>query len=289
MFDRDRPPEELPAFAAALDERGADDLWVVEDLGWTGSISAAAAALAATTRIRVGIGIAPVTLRNPALLAMELANLARLHPGRLVAGVGHGVAEWMRKVGAEPARKLAHLEQTIVAVRGLLSGETVQASGPEVVVDGLRLVHPPRAVPPIVTGVVRPRSLALSGRVADGTVIAEGNGPAQLATARAHIDRGRREGDRPAHELIVFTFLRVDDDPVRAADATRETLAGQASWLGVPPEELFSVIGPAAIIPERVRALHAAGAATVVLRPLGPDPTGQALGALEMLGIPPLV
>jgi 5,10-methylenetetrahydromethanopterin reductase len=284
MFDRDLPPEELPAFAAALDELGADDLWVVEDLGWAGSISAAAVALATTRRLRVGIGIAPVTLRNPALLAMELATLARMYPGRLVAGVGHGVPEWMRKVGAEPASKLAFLEETTLAVRALLRGDTLRIRGREVVVDGVRLVHPPRETPPIVAGVVRPRSLELSGRVADGTIIAEGHGPAQLAEILAHIDRGRRAGDRPAHELIVFTFLHVDDDAARAAEATRETVAGQAAWLGVPPAELFGVVGPAAIVPERVEALYAAGAATVVLRPLGPDPVGQARAALIALG-----
>ncbi len=30
MFDRDLSPEELPAFAAAVEKAGADDLWVVE-------------------------------------------------------------------------------------------------------------------------------------------------------------------------------------------------------------------------------------------------------------------
>ena len=284
MFDRDRPPEELPGFAARLEEDGADDLWVVEDLGWAGSISAAALALAATRRLRVGIGIAPVALRNPAVLAMELATLARVHPGRLVAGVGHGVPEWMRKVGAEPVRKLALLEETILAVRALLAGETVAAHGREVTIDGLGLVHPPAVAPPIVTGEVRPRSLELSGRVADGTIIAEGNGPEQLVAALRHIDQGRAAGDRPAHELIVFAFLHVDDDPERAAGATREILAGQAAWLGVPPERLFALIGPADTIAGRVAALHAAGAATVVLRPLGADPAGQARAALTALG-----
>ncbi len=285
MFDRDRPPEELTAFAAGLQEAGADDLWVVEDLGWSGSISAAALALAATAELRVGIGIAPVPLRNPALLAMELATLARVHPGRLVAGLGHGVPEWMRKVGAEPGGKLALLEETITAVRGLLAGETVSAHGRAVTVDGLALVHPPAQPPPLVTGVVRPRSLELSGRVADGTILAEGIGPAQVTAALDHIGRGRAGAGRPAdHELIVFAFLHVGDDPGRAAGAIRELLAGQAAWLGVPPAELFTVIGPPGGIPERVAALHAAGATTVVLRPLGDDPLGQARAALAALG-----
>src|SRR4051812_7935933 len=100
MFDRDHRPEALRDFARAAEETGVDDLWLVEDLGWAGSVSSAAVALAATERLRVGIGILPAPLRNPALLAMELGSLARLFPGRLVAGIGHGVPEWMAQVGA---------------------------------------------------------------------------------------------------------------------------------------------------------------------------------------------
>jgi 5,10-methylenetetrahydromethanopterin reductase len=283
MFDRDRAPEELAGYAALLDEAGADDLWVVEDLGWAGSIASTALALAATRRLRVGIGIAPVALRNPALLAMELAMLERAHPGRLVAGLGHGVPEWMRQVGAGTPHKLALLEESILAVRGLLAGKRVELAGREVTVDGLRLVHPPRAVPPIVTGVVQPRSLELSGRVADGTIIAEGHGPARIAAAREHIERGVAAGDRPAHELIVFAFLRVDDDPARAAGATREAVAGQASWLGVPPAEVYTLTGPASSLPGKIAELAAAGASTVVLRPLGADPDAQTRAALAAI------
>ncbi len=284
LFDRDRAPEELAAFAAEVERAGAEDLWVVEDLGWAGSISSATIALAATSRLRVGIGIAPVALRNPALLAMELATLARAYPGRLVAGLGHGVAEWMRQVGAEAGSKLALLEETIVAVRGLLSGETVELEGREVTIDGVRLVHPPAQVPPLVTGVVRPRSLELSGRVADGTILAEGIGPERIADALAPIGRGRAAGDRPGHELIVFTYLHVEDDAGRAAEATREIVTSQAAWLGVEPAEMFSMIGPAGAVPDRVEALRAAGADTVVLRPLGADPLDQVRRALAALG-----
>ncbi|WP_433378134.1 LLM class flavin-dependent oxidoreductase [Actinoplanes sp. CA-142083] len=283
MFDRGRAPEELTGFAAELEAMGADDLWVVEDLGWTGSISSAALALAATERLRVGLGIAPVALRNPALLAMEVGNLARVHPGRLVAGVGHGVPEWMRKVGAETPRKLALLEETIVAARGLLDGDEVVLHGREVTVDGLRLVHPPAEAPPIVTGVVRPRSLELSGRVADGTILAEGAGPAEVVAALEHIGRGRAAGDRPGHELIVFAFLHVDDDRERAAAAVREVVAGQAEWLGVAPEEVFGLFGPAVGIPGQVAALRDAGASTVVLRPIGDNPNAQARAAMAAL------
>lgn len=281
MFDRDRTPEELPAFAVAMEEAGVDDLWVVEDLGWAGSISAAAVALAATSRIRVGIGIAPAPLRNPALLAMELATLARIHPGRIAGGLGHGVAQWMRQVGAERTAKLALLEESIRAVRGLLRGETVTLLGREVHIDGVRLVHPPSVVPPIVTGVVRPRSLELSGRVADGTIIPEGQGPAELAAALEHVRRGGAGDD---HDVILFTLLHVNDDPVEAEKITGELVRGQASWLGVDPADVFALIGPASEAPAKVRAAEESGMTTLVLRPLGPDPVGQVTTTLAALG-----
>lgn len=81
MYDRDWAPEGLPGFARQAEALGVDDLWVVEDLGWNGGVSAAAVALGATERLRVGIGITPAPLRSPALLAMELATLARVFPG----------------------------------------------------------------------------------------------------------------------------------------------------------------------------------------------------------------
>ena len=280
MFDHALPPEELVEFARAAEEGGADDLWLVEDLGWAGSVSSAALVLAATERIRVGIGILPVPLRNPALLAMELATLARVHPGRLVAGLGHGVIEWMRQVGAEPAAKLARLGETLEATRGLLAGDTVTLHGREVTIDGVRLEFPPAAPPALVTGVIGPRSLELSGRVADGTILPEGFGPERIEQARAAIDRGRAAGDRPVHEVVVFAFLHIGDG---SAAGVAETLAGQAQWLGTTPDELYGIVGPAEGIAGRIEELRKAGVDTVVLRPIGPDRLGQARAALAAL------
>src|SRR5689334_18605856 len=81
----------------------------------------AAVPLGATERIVLGNGILPAPVRNAAFAAMELATelatLARLYPGRLHAGFGHGIAEWMRQAGAKPASQLTLLEEMTVAVR----------------------------------------------------------------------------------------------------------------------------------------------------------------------------
>ena len=276
MYDRAWDPEGLPAFAREVEAIGADELWVVEDLGWGGGISASAVALGATSRLRVGLGIAPAPLRNPALLAMETAFLARVYPGRFVAGIGHGVDFWMASVGAAVASPLALLEESTQAVRALLRGEQVRVAGREVRVDDLRLVHPPEVVPPVVLGVVRPRSMELSGRVADGTVITEGHGPADLRDALSLIRKGGAARD---HELIVFAFAAVADDPEQAAELVRPAVEGQAGWLGRDPGELFTVSGTAADAAARIAQLEAAGATSVVLRFSGAEPVRQ-LGAV---------
>jgi alkanesulfonate monooxygenase SsuD/methylene tetrahydromethanopterin reductase-like flavin-dependent oxidoreductase (luciferase family) len=287
MYDRALPPQGLAEFARAAESAGADELWVVEDLGYAGGISAATAALAATSRIMVGIGVAPAPLRNPALLAMEFATVAQMFPRRLIAGLGHGVTEWMAQVGAAPSSPLALLEEAVTVVRTLLRGAVATLHGREVRLDGVQLVHSPEHVPDVVTGVVRPRSLELSGRVADGTVLAEGNGPADVESALALIAAGRKAAADPGrpHSLTVFTHLLADGHGA-GRSALDHALAEQAAWLGRAPAQLFSASGPQGTATQaaaRIRELWAAGTDSVVLRPVGRDPISQLAATFAQL------
>ncbi len=288
MFERNRPPEELVDFAHLCEDAGAEELWLVEDLGWAGGIAAAATALAVTERITVGIGICPAPLRNPALLAMELALLARLHPGRLIPGLGHGVRSWMRRVGVAPASPLALLSESVSAVRDLLAGRTVVVEGREVHLDDITLTHPPHVPPPVVTGVTGPRSLELSGRFADGTVLIEGTGPALLDEARAHIDRGREAAGRTDHHrIVVFMGAYVSTDSDAAAAVRSLAVREMSDYLGKPDDEVFIAVGPADHVAGQVHALWEAGADSVVLRPLGTDLAEQTRLCLAALGRTP--
>lgn len=277
MFDRARPPEELTDFARELEAAGIDEMWVVEDLGWAGGISAAATALAGTSTITVGIGIVPAPLRNPAVLAMELATLERLHPSRLLAGIGHGVGAWMTQIGAAVASPLTLLEEIFVAVRGLLAGEQVQLDGRYLHVDGVRLVHPPAAVPPLLAGVMKPKSLALAGRVADGTILAEGTGPAAIIAALQHISAARE------HQLVVLTHLCVNDDPEVVEVAVAPVRQEFGTQQGLAESDVFLAAGTAHVAAQRIRSLWEAGADSVVLRPVGGSPIGMVREVLSAL------
>jgi 5,10-methylenetetrahydromethanopterin reductase len=279
MYDRAWDPAGLPEVARQVEAAGADDLWVVEDLGWNGGLTAATAALAATSRLRVGLGIAPAPYRNPALFAMEVATLARIFPGRFAPGLGHGVAGWLEQIGATPGSSMALLEETLTAVGALLRGETVTMTGREVKLDDVRLVHPPTVVPPLFAAAVRTKTLELSGRCAQGTVIAEGHGPQDVAAARAAAERG---GAGPDHDLAVFAFCHIGTS-ADGHSALTAAIADQAGWLGRDPQDVFAVTGTAQQAADQVQALSEAGATTVALRIYGPEPVAQLAGVVEAL------
>ena len=201
-------------------------------------------------RIRVGIGILPVAARNVGFAAMDLATLAELFPGRLEIGLGHGIKGWMQQAGAWPASPLTLLREQIVTLRALLAGETVTLDGRYVQLDAVRIDSPPAVGPPIYAGVRGPRSLALAGEVADGTILAEPITPEYLRTSLDLIARGFPEGadgapGEPAasgsptasgvasgHRVITYNVACVDDDVASARAAVRPGLEfiGEADW-----------------------------------------------------------
>ncbi|GAB3153421.1 LLM class flavin-dependent oxidoreductase [Micromonospora sonneratiae] len=235
MYRCDNPPENLPAFARLVERLGYDELWLVEDCFFAGAVSAAAVAAAVTEKLAIGIGILPAAFRNPALAAMELANLSRMFPGRILPGFGHGVDEWVRQVGAGHPSPLAVLGETVEAVRALLAGQSVTVAGRHARLSDVALEFPPTVPPPIATGVRGEKSLRLSGRVADGTILAECASAAYVRWARSMIDEGRRAAGRTDdHRLTVYAHLDLDE---RRSSARREIATRLSDGRPLPPAD----------------------------------------------------
>ncbi len=262
------PPERLLDVARAADEAGLAELWLWEDCFWGGAASAAAAALAATSRLRVAVGVLPAPLRNVALTAMETAMLHRLFPGRVTIGVGHGVQSWMEQTGARAESPLTLLREHLAALRALLRGERVTVHGRYVHLDDVVLGWPPAAPPRIFAAATGPRTLRLSGELADGTILDSSTTPAQLRSAREAIAAGRAAAGRTGpHPLVLY--LKAVTGP-GAAGATGQDAAGQE---GDQPASAV-VTGDAPAIAAAVRFWAEAGADTVALYPPSdtPDP-----------------
>jgi alkanesulfonate monooxygenase SsuD/methylene tetrahydromethanopterin reductase-like flavin-dependent oxidoreductase (luciferase family) len=246
MFRREHAPENLPGFARRAEEAGFDELWIVEDCFYGSGIASAATALACTNTITVGVGIMPAVVRNPVFAAMEIATLARLYPGRFLPGLGHGMANWMRQVGSFPKSQLKALEEVTVTIRGMLTGERLTYDGKQIHLDQVELVYPPDQIPPISLGVRGPKSLALSGRVADGTILAEYAAPAYVSWAWEQIDSGRLEsGHDREHRLTVFALTCAGSTTATARRQLRPLMASAIASGGIN-----SQLAPMGILPQ---------------------------------------
>jgi alkanesulfonate monooxygenase SsuD/methylene tetrahydromethanopterin reductase-like flavin-dependent oxidoreductase (luciferase family) len=271
MFRREWDVALLPRVARDAEAAGIDELWVVEDLGYHGGFTQAAAALAATQHLGVGLGIAPAVVRNVAYVAMEVATLAHLHPGRFHMGLGHGVAGWIEQVGATPASFLAALRETTRATVALTSGERVSMEGRHVRLRDVSLHMPPATRPLVSLGVRGPKSMEVVREEADGVILAEWSGPRYVAAVREAIG--------PDLRLTVFVTATPDlsalEGAVAALDLDTKLRDQGAPYAGCERADLVGELGIVVGRPgwrARVAAWRDAGANTVVLTPLGSDP-----------------
>jgi 5,10-methylenetetrahydromethanopterin reductase len=239
------------------EQSGFDELWIHEDYFYHGGFAAAAMALTATTRITVGIGVVSALVRHPAVTAMEIATLAGAHPGRLRVGIGHGAPEWMRQLGLKPKSPLGALREVLTSVQRLLRGETLSQSG-LFHFDAVRLAYPSPDVP-LYTGVIGPKSLALSGEIADGTVVTVMAGPKYVERARQiTAEAAARAARASAHLLPTLTYCFIDRDGAAARRAARAAIAQMLALAG--PDLLTQVYG----IDDALRDMIARGGANVV-------------------------
>lgn len=271
VFRPQLPPERLRSVARAADETGLEELWLWEDCFLEGGISTGAAALAWTERVRVGVGLLPVPLRNVAITAMEAASLHRMFPGRAILGVGHGVQDWMGQVGARAESPLTLLREHLAALRALLGGERVTTEGRYVRLDGVALDWPPEGPVEILAGATGPRTVRLTGEAADGTILTATTSPDGVRRARELIEEGRAAAGRTGtpHKVVVYLLAATGDG---ADERLRAELAAE----GVAGQPDLGVAGDAAAVAGAVRRLADAGADSVILQPTGdePDPEG---------------
>ena len=257
-------PDEFRDAVRAAEAAGVPELWVWEDCFRQSAFATVAAALAWTDNLKLGIGIAPMPLRNVAATAMEIAAIDRMFPGRLLPGVGHGVLPWMGQVGARVSSPLTLMREYVPALRGLLAGERIDVDGRYVKVDGVTLDYPPAASPRVYAAAEGPKTLRLTGEVADGTVLDSRHTPAELATAVATIREGRAAAGREgagregAHDVVAYVVAAfgTDAESRALADVGDRPDPGERALWGTPDEVAVGA-----------RAFFDAGVDDVVLLP----------------------
>jgi probable F420-dependent oxidoreductase len=182
--------------------------------------------VAAHTRtIKVASGIIVLPLRNPVILAKELASVDVVSNGRLIAGFAAGyVPAEFAAAGVPMAGRGARLEDYIGALRALWSMDRPDYSGQFVSFSAIDARPRPRQrpAPPIVIGGEAPAALRRAVTIADGWY----GFYLDLAQTRRHVQMLRqlaREHERPGPLEITVT-------PAGSLD---KAMADQYAELGV--------------------------------------------------------
>ncbi|TQM35575.1 LLM class flavin-dependent oxidoreductase [Pseudonocardia cypriaca] len=189
--------------------------------------------LGRTQRIAGFANVTNLPLRPAPVLARTVTSLSALSGGRVVLGMGAG-GLWNRisDMGVprlSPDDAVRAFEEAIVLVRRLAGG------GPPVTFEGryhrVEQIEPaPVAAPPVWTGSVGPKSLAATGRVADGWL--PGHAADWLSeryrTSRPIIDDAAAAVGRDPREIrTIFNFPgRITEQPL---PATRDR---DGRWVG---------------------------------------------------------
>lgn len=207
------PPEALRAAAEVAEAAGVTELWLWEDCFVHSAYAAASVVLAGTEALHVGVGISPMPLRAVTAQAMEIATMARMFPGRFLPGVGHGVQSWMAQAGVRVASPLTLMREYVPALRALLRGEAVTTAGRYVALDDVRLGWPPIVSPRVYASAEGPKTLRLSGEVADGTVLDSRRTPDEVAGSVAVVRAGHAEAGRDDdHDVVAYVHAAFGDD-----------------------------------------------------------------------------
>ena len=240
----DRPVEEVAALAAYAEELGFAGFWVADSQSiFRDAFSTLTACAARTSRLQLATGVTNPVTRHPAVLAGAFATLDELSGRRTTIGIGVGESA-VETIGAAPAT-LAQLEETTMTLRALLAGDETTHDG-----HAIRMTWTSTSIP-VYFASSGPRSLRLSGRMADGVLFQVGADPAFAGYALDAIAEG--SAGRPLKRLMRLA-CSVDHDRTAARESVRPYAAVAAGtvYRNVPHE----VIDDAVL--EDVRALKEA-------------------------------
>lgn len=212
------PPHE---FGPMVEEMGFDSVWVPEALVNevpAGDILMTMSALVHnTSRIKVGAGAVLLPLRNPVVLAKELATLDLYSEGRVIVGYGVGGPpdshpDAFEACGVSLRERGSRTDEALEIMTKLWTGEAVDHQGRFQSFSKIQLEPRPhqRPHPPLWAGGVSDRMLKRVARYSDGFYPVRVN-PEEYAASWGKIERYGDELGREVSGLTraIHLFYRI--------------------------------------------------------------------------------
>jgi alkanesulfonate monooxygenase SsuD/methylene tetrahydromethanopterin reductase-like flavin-dependent oxidoreductase (luciferase family) len=288
-------PETGPLFALAerAEALGYDSVWVGDSLlarPRHDPLTLLAAVAARTRRVGIGTAVFLPALRNPVVLAHQLATLDRISEGRLVLGAG--IATDLANIRAEFAAagvpfegRVGRMMEGLRLARALWAGKPVDWQGRWPVAAGVLGPTPQRpGGPPVwLAGSVGP-ALQRAGRHFDGWFSIEPD-LERWRRQWQEVQGAVRESGRDPDGFVaaVYLTLAIDEDAGRAGqrlDAFLETYYGQPAAILRRRQACYAGAAPGAA--EYLQLHAAAGAGHLILRFTGEHPRNlEAVAALR--------
>jgi probable F420-dependent oxidoreductase len=225
-------------------------------------------------RVALGTAVLLPALRNPVLLAHQVATLDQVSEGRFILGVG--IARDVPNIRAEFAacgvpfeKRVGRMMEGLRLCRALWNGEPVEWDGRWPVHGGVLAPVPHRSGgPPVWIGGNTPASLDRVGKWFDGWFPNAPN-PNDFAAQWGQVQATARAAGRDPARLsaAMYLTLTVDDDAERGAarmDAFLEAYYGAPAGLLRQRQAVYS--GPASGVASWLEGYAQAGATDLVLR-----------------------
>ena len=234
--------------------------------------------------LKFGTSVLALPLRNPVLLAKELATLDYLSKGRILPAVGLGQEDPVeyQACGVAKAGRGRRADEAIRVIRRLWEEERVTHRGRFFTLEDVSIVPKPvqKPSPPIWIGGRSKAAQRRTGRLGDGWLVSQAT-PAEVDEGRKLIFQTAAEHNRVVDEDHVGTMLGfyVASSPEKAAEVAREHVFAQRPNV---PFQQYCALGPPETIAKLIHDYVDAGASKFVVRPM--CPAGEAQEQLELFG-----
>ena len=272
-------PEVAPllALAARAEAEGFDSVWVGDSLlarPRHDPLTLLAGVAGRVPRVEIGTAVLLPALRNPVVLAHQVATLDQISEGRLILGVGFAadapsIRGEFAAAGVPFEKRIGRMMEGLRLCKALWSGQPVDWDGRWTVRQGIVAPTPYRAGgPPLWIGGNLPASLERAGKFFDGWFpIAPA--PDAFARGMVHVrDVARTAGRDPASVAgAMYLTVALDDD----AAAAEARLNGFLERYYSQPAPVLRrrqacYAGPAAGVAEWLNAYAAGGASHLCVR-----------------------
>ena len=255
------------------EQGGIDSFWQTDRLlsrtPILESLSALALVAGRTRRLKFGVNVLSLALRDPVPVARQCATIDYLSEGRLLPGFGIGSPqgpEWAA-MGIDRTGAGARTDEALEIIRRLWTGNAVDFAGVHFQLNGARIApRPAQAELPIWIGGGSRAAIRRTARFGTGWQ-AGPETPEQAAVVIGAIKVALAENGRTIDEDhygagIPFRFGHLDEPILATASAAYRARTGRdpAGYLAV---------GDAGTIAGRIEAYIAAGVSKFIMRPVG--------------------